>query len=100
MRHVHPSVMLYEGCHFLHAIAPRYFLGGCHERQRQKAGAPAPVPQALRRHRRLGRGRFPLRQRPNRVSFDRVRAPAEKERQIRRRGDRRSARARSQVNKC
>ena len=27
MRHVHPSVMLYEGCHFLHAIAPRYFLG-------------------------------------------------------------------------
>lgn len=75
-------------------------LGGCHERQRQKAGAPAPVPQALRRHRRLGRGRFPLRQRPNRVSFDRVRAPAEKERQIRRRGDRRSARARSQVNKC
>ena len=80
--------------------APRYFLGGCHERQRQKAGAPAPVPQALRRHRRLGRGRFPLRQRPNRVSFDRMRAPAEKERQIRRRGDRRSARARSQVNKC
>ena len=80
--------------------APRYFLGGCHERQRQKAGAPAPVPHALRRHRRLGRGRFPLRQRPNRVSFDRVRAPAEKERQIRRRGDRRSARARSQVNKC
>ncbi len=80
--------------------APRYFLGGCHERQRQEAGAPAPVPQALRRHRRLGRGRFPLRQRPNRVSFDRMRAPAEKERQIRRRGDRRSARARSQVNKC
>ena len=80
--------------------APRYFLGDCHERQRQKAGAPAPVPQALRRHRRLGRGRFPLGQRPNRVSFDRVRAPAEKERQIRRRGDRRSARARSRVNMC
>lgn len=70
-----------------------------HERQRQEAGAPAPVPKlyaAIAAWQRTISAPSTAKS----VSFDRMRAPAEKERQIRRRGDRRSARARSQVNKC
>ena len=55
--------------------------------------------QAVRRHRRLGGGRFPLRQRADRIPFVRMCAPKEKERKIRFRRNRRHARLEHRVIK-
>ena len=67
-------------------------------RQAEKAGPASPLPQAVRSHRCLGRGRFPLRQRTDRVSAQRMRKAAEEERQVRRRRNRRAARTRYPLN--
>ena len=56
--------------------------------EHKETGAAAPVAQAVRCHCCVGGGRFPLGERPDRVSPHRVRAPAEEERQIRLRRDR------------
>ena len=50
--------------------------------RQQEAGPAAAESQAVRRHRRLGGGRFPLGQRPDRVSAHRVCPSAEEKRQI------------------